>query len=247
MVGEADEFPMRVALEFTAPGRRILLQKRFGGQAGSMAGSAAHIIYVHGLWMNGAESLFLRRRLQNKLGMPVHSFHYRSVSATMADATARLQAFMQKLAAPEVHLIAHSLGGLVVYRFLERYPEQPPGRVVFLGVPAVASRSALSVSRRLSATPLGRCVAEELLTERTRHWLPPRELGVIAGTKAMGLGRVFTKFDEDSDGTVAVSETRISGATDHLALPVSHMGLLLSPRVAHEAASFFERGRFGLG
>jgi pimeloyl-ACP methyl ester carboxylesterase len=236
---------LSLALEFTAPRLRILLQKGFGGQAGSMTGSAAHIVYVHGLWMNGAESLFLRRRLQNQLGLPVHAFRYRSVSANMADATARLQAFMQKLAAPEVHLIAHSLGGLVVYRFLERFPEQPPGRVVFLGVPAVASRSALSVSRRLSATPLGRCVAEELLTERTRHWAPSRELGVIAGTKAMGLGRIFTKFEEDSDGTVAVSETRISGATDHLTLPVSHTGLLLSPRVAQEAASFFERGRFG--
>src|SRR5262245_5355261 len=141
-----------------------------------MTAGAAHIIYVHGLWMNGSESLFLRRRLHSQLGVPVHAFSYRSVSANMADATARLQAFVRELAAPQVHLIAHSLGGLVVHRFLETYPEQPPGRVVFLGVPAVASRSAVSVARvGWRATALGRCVAEELLTDRSRRWGGSRE------------------------------------------------------------------------
>ena len=75
---------------------------------------------------------------------------------------------------------------------------------------------------------VGRCVAEELFTERARRWAAGRDLGVIAGTKSMGLGQFFARFDEDCDGTVAVSETRVPGATDHLTLPVSHMGLLLS-------------------
>ncbi len=213
-----------------------------------MADGATHIIYVHGLWMNGAESLFLRRRLEAQLGAPVHSFHYRSVSSTVTDAVARLQAFVKELAPAALHLVAHSLGGLVVYRFLERYPDQPPGRVVFLGVPAVASRAAVSAARlRWTLSPLGRCVAEELLTERSRRWVAPRELGIIAGTRSMGLGQFFVRFDEDSDGTVAVSETRLPGATDYLSLPVSHMGMLLSARVARETALFLKTGHFGLG
>lgn len=212
-----------------------------------MAEHATHIIYVHGLWMNGAESLFLRRRLERQLGVPVQPFHYRSVSASISEATARLQAFVQALAPARLHLVAHSLGGLVVYRFFEQYPEQPPGRVVFLGVPAVASRAAVSVARlQWTLTPLGRCVAEELLTQRSRRWISPNELGVIAGTRRVGLGRFFVRFDEDSDGTVAVSETRLPGATDHIALPVSHMGLLLSARVARETASFLKTGHFTL-
>jgi pimeloyl-ACP methyl ester carboxylesterase len=211
-----------------------------------MADDGTHIIYVHGLWMTGAESLFLRRRLGSLLGAPVHPFHYRSVSSNMSEITPRLQEFVQNLAPRSLHFIAHSLGGLVVYRFLERYPEQPPGRVVFLGVPAVASRAATSVARMRWA-PLGRCVAEELLTERYRQWAAQRELGVIAGTRPMGLGRLFTRFDEDSDGTVAVSETRIPGATDHLMVPVSHSALVWSSRVARAAAAFMQKGRFDLG
>ena len=57
---------------------------------------------------------------------------------------------------------------------------------------------------------VGRCVAEELFTERARHWVAGRDLGVIAGTKSMGLGQFFARFDEDCDGTVAVSETRVA-------------------------------------
>jgi len=55
------------------------------------------------------------------------------------------------------------------------------------------------------------------------------------------------KFDEDSDGTVAVSETRMPGATDFVTLPVSHTGMMLSARVAREAGVFLQTGRFGLG
>ena len=104
---------------------------------------ATHLIYVHGLWMNGTESLFLRRRLQKQLGIPVHAFRYRSVSATIADAVAGLQQFVRDLAPKSLHLVAHSLGGLVIYRTLEHVTGLPPGRVVFLGTPAVASRAAI--------------------------------------------------------------------------------------------------------
>ena len=213
-----------------------------------MAGDAKHIIYVHGLWMNGAESLFLRRRLAKQLGAQVHAFSYSSVTSTISDAVTRLEAFVRELAPASLNIIAHSLGGLVVYRFLERYPDQPPGRVVFLGVPAVASRTAVSAARfKWTLTPLGRCVAEELLTERSRRWVMSHELGVIAGTRPLGLGRLFVKFSEDSDGTVAVSETRLAGATDFVSLPVNHMGLLLSAQVAREAGTFLQTGRFSLG
>jgi len=206
------------------------------------------VIYVHGLWLNGRESLFLRRRIEATLQAPVHAFSYPSVAATMQNITAQLADFVVEHGASELHFVGHSLGGLVIYRFLERYPEQVPGRVVFLGTPAVASRAAQGVSRlRWLAPLLGRTVADELLSVRERRWIhADRALGVIAGSRPMGLGQFFTRFEEDSDGTVAVSETRIPGATDAVTLPVSHMGLLLSARVADETARFLQRGRFGL-
>jgi pimeloyl-ACP methyl ester carboxylesterase len=205
------------------------------------------VIYLHGLWLAGHESLLLRRRLREQHALDVEVFSYPSVTAPMSEVTARLQAFIQTRAPPQLHLIAHSLGGLVAYRFLERYPNQAPGRVVFMGTPAVASRAAVSVARaRWGAALLGRCVAEELLSAHTRAWVAPRALGIIAGSRPAGLGRLVVGFSEPSDGTVAVSETRLPGATDHITLPVSHTGMLFSARVARAAGEFLTRGHFSL-
>jgi pimeloyl-ACP methyl ester carboxylesterase len=206
------------------------------------------VIYVHGLWMNGADGLVLRRRIERDFGMKTHSFHYRSVSGSMSDIAGRLAEFARRLPGERVHFMGHSLGGLVIYRTLERCPDLPPGRVVFLGSPAVASRVAVVVNERLvwASKLLGRCVAEELLTERSRRWQIDRDLGIVAGTRKLGLGRLFTTFDGDSDGTVSVSEARLPGATDFITQPVSHMGLLMSAKVARQAGTFLRDGRFSL-
>jgi pimeloyl-ACP methyl ester carboxylesterase len=203
------------------------------------------VVYLHGLWLHGHESLLLRRRLESAFQFDVQVFHYPSVSAPMAEVTARLQAFVAGHAPTELHLVGHSLGGLIAHRFLERFPDQPPGRVVFLGTPAVASRAARDVSRaQWARTLLGRCVAEELLTEQHREWSSARDLGIIAGTRALGLGRLVVRFAEPNDGSVAVSETRLPGARDYITLPVSHMGMLLSARVARETGGFLAHGHF---
>jgi pimeloyl-ACP methyl ester carboxylesterase len=205
------------------------------------------VLFLHGLWLQGREAALLRRRLKSSCGFDVEVFRYPSVTATMAQITGELQKFVVARAPRELHLVGHSLGGLVAYRFLERFPEQPPGRVVFLGTPAVASRAASEVSRMTWArTLLGRPVAEELLSGRERQWSLPRELGIIAGTLALGLGQLFVRFNEENDGSVAVSETRLPGATDFITLRVSHFGMLLSTRVASETGRFLVNGHFSL-
>lgn len=206
-----------------------------------------HVVYVHGLWMPGEESLILRHRLAHEFALTLHLFRYSAATSGMSAITTRLESFVRQLESPEVHFVGHSLGGLVIYRMLERYPEQPPGRVVFLGTPCVASRAAVSAARFAPLAHLmGQWVAEELLQARERRWAQPRELGIVAGTQALGVGQLLAAFDEDNDGTIAVSETRMPGATDHITLPVSHLGLLMSARVAHETGLFLTQGRFSL-
>ena len=208
---------------------------------------AEEVVYVHGLWMSGGESLLLRRRLSREFALEVHPFRFNAV-ASMSEIISRLQRFVRDLKADRLHFVGHSLGGLVIYRFLERFPHQPPGRVVFLGTPSVASRAAVQASQiRLVATLMGRSVADELLRPRERRWQAAnRELGIIAGTQPFGVGQILARFDEDCDGTIAVSETQLPGATDHITLPVSHLGMLMSARVARETGSFLQEGRFSL-
>jgi pimeloyl-ACP methyl ester carboxylesterase len=203
------------------------------------------VVYVHGLWLSGHEAFLLRRRMAHEYGYTWHTFGYASGLLTMGEIADALDDYIAQLRLPRVHLLGHSLGGLVILRCLERHPAQPPGRVVFLGTPSLASRAAHSLARfRLGRALLGAAASEELLHAHERRWTHERELGIIAGTQPLSLGRLVTHFDEPSDGTVAVSETRLPGATAHLALPVSHSGLLLSARVAHEAGQFLEHGHF---
>jgi hypothetical protein len=58
------------------------------------------------------------------------------------------------------------------------------------------------------------------------------------------MGHIAGAFGEPNDGTVAVSETRLDGATDHVTLPVTHMGLLISRNVADQIGAFLKRGEF---
>jgi pimeloyl-ACP methyl ester carboxylesterase len=206
-----------------------------------------HLVYVHGLWMPGEESLILRRRLGHDFALTLHAFRFSAASSSMSDITARLEDFVRELAVPEVHFLGHSLGGLVIYRFLERFPQQPPGRVVFLGTPCVASRAAERASRFAAVAHLmGQSVAEELLKPRERRWTHERPLGIVAGKQPIGFGQLLADFDEENDGTIAVSETRMPGAADHIVLPVSHLGMLVSARVAEETGLFLTQGHFSV-
>jgi pimeloyl-ACP methyl ester carboxylesterase len=208
----------------------------------------AAVVYVHGLWMPGDESLILRHRLANEFSLELHPFRYSATSSVMSEIVERLDAFVRELRSSEVHLVGHSLGGLVIYRFLERFPKQPAGRAVFLGTPCVGSRAAERAGRFAPVAHLmGQSVAEELLKPQERRWDHARPLGIIAGTQPLGFGQLVAGFDEDNDGTIAVSETRMPGATDTLVLPVSHLGLLVSARVARETGLFLTTGHFSLG
>jgi pimeloyl-ACP methyl ester carboxylesterase len=203
-------------------------------------------VFVHGLWLNGAEFTLLRRRLARQHGFEGYRFSYSTVRGCMDDAVEQLAKFVRRIDAGQIHFVGHSFGGLVLCRYFQKYPCERPGRVVILGSPLTGSKSARSVARYgLMRRMIGPLVNAELVSDcEPRNWACQNELGLIAGTSAMGLGRLFTKFDEDFDGTVAVSETKLPGHKAHLALPVSHMGMLLDAGVARQVGAFLTSGRF---
>ena len=209
------------------------------------------VVYVHGLWLNGWESALLRRRLSRDLGCRTRSFPYPSVSGNLAANTRALAEFLRKERADTVHLVGHSLGGLVILELLDGgAPEAnglmlPPGRIVLLGCPARGSRAARNLARRpFGRYMLGRTGCEALLTSRERTWGGARDLGVIAGDLPIGFGRLVGPFDEPNDGTVMVSETQLAGARQHLTVRTSHSALVYSDAVARHTAAFLRDGRF---
>ena len=70
------------------------------------------------------------------------------------------------------------------------------------------------------------------------------EIGMIAGSRPLGLGLLAGGAGGPGDGTVGLHETVHKGLKDHLVLPASHSGLLFSTEVARQVGIFLQRGQF---
>jgi hypothetical protein len=207
------------------------------------------IVYVHGLWQRGGEALLLRKRLARTLKSEVRAFAYPSVAADATTNSRALFAYLSTIDADRLHLVGHSLGGLMIVKLFEDNARAdlclPPGRVVLLGSPLRGSRTAQNLARlRFGRKIMGRSVNQELLHLRDRAWSGLRELGIIAGNSSFGLGRLVGKLDAPSDGTVTIEETQIAGASDRIVIRTSHTGMLFSAEVASQASAFLSTGRF---
>jgi pimeloyl-ACP methyl ester carboxylesterase len=208
------------------------------------------IVYVHGLWQRGLESHWLRRRLSQDLDAEARAFSYPSVAADATTNARALAKYLGAIRADTLHLIGHSLGGLVIVKLFaedaEAQARLPPGRIVLLGSPLRGSRSAEKLARLpFGKKIMGLGVGEELLASRERRWNGARDLGVIAGDLGFGFGRLVGPLGGPSDGTILVEETELPGTADRLVLRVSHTGMLFSAAVARAAGAFFRTGRFG--
>jgi len=201
------------------------------------------VILVHGLWTNGLEMWRLRQQLTDA-GYDCYLFRYSSMRTTPEENAKRLNDYAKSLSAPIVHFVCHSLGGLVVLHLFDQCPTQKPGRIVLLGTPVNGSAVAQRLYKNiLTRWLLGRS-GEGLLGERP-NWFNWRDLGIIAGTLPIGAGILLGGLSGPNDGTVAVDEAVLSGATDFITLPVSHTGLLYSEQVATQVVTFLRAGKFG--
>jgi hypothetical protein len=206
--------------------------------------AAEIVVLVHGLWVHGKWMLCMQRRITH-CGYRALCFSYPSMRCTLEDNVARLSAYCAAFDHDVVHLVGHSLGGLVaLYAAAGGYIVKP-GRVVLAGTPFAQSYSA----QRLSNLPGGHA----LLGKSARNWLEPTpqphvtgvEVGVIAGDLSFGLGRVIAPdLPPPNDGVVQVHETRVPGMRDHIVLHVSHSAMVFAPSVAREVCAFLRSGHF---
>lgn len=204
------------------------------------------VILIHGLWtpalVCAPHSHWLKGR-----GYRTRRFGYHSVRASLSENAAHLQSFVAQTDAEIIHLVGHSLGGLLILEMLFNTADPRLRRAVLLGTPCHDSYC----GRQLIELPL----LPSLLGKSTMEWLSRGpdstalrhagvEVGVLAGTRSVGLGRVVPDLPLPNDGLVVVDETRLDGAADFITLPVAHSEMLFSPQCAEQIASFLASGRF---
>src|SRR5215471_16679277 len=72
----------------------------------------AHVILLHGVWMRALTLFSLARRLRSA-GYSVDVFDYASVFGDVTRTCERLRTRMRDAGTDRVHLVGHSLGGIV--------------------------------------------------------------------------------------------------------------------------------------
>lgn len=148
-----------------------------------------------------------------------------------------------------LHIVTHSLGGLVARALILAHRPAQLGRLVMLAPPNAGSNIADLIYRiRLNRVLLGpvgpylrtmRLPEDEALLGQVDY-----ELGIIAGNRA--IDPLFPRLilPRPNDGKVAVAATRVPGMTDHIVLPVPHTLMVYDRRVAAQTLAFLETGGF---
>jgi pimeloyl-ACP methyl ester carboxylesterase len=202
------------------------------------------VVLVHGLWVHGAVMALMQRRIA-RAGYRVYNYSYPTLRLTLTENAQRLARYCRDIPAPRLHFVGHSLGGLIVLRMLELDGGTPFGRVVLAGMPFTGSYAA----HRFCRLPGGRAALGRSMTE----WLGAgrcdpgggREIGIVAGSRPLGLGcMVAPDLPRPSDGVVSVAETDVPGMRDRIVLHVSHSGMLVSRAVARQICAFLRDGAF---
>jgi len=215
---------------------------REGGVVGATrdgSGSGDAVVLVHGLWMTGKEMRVLGGRF-SRAGFRPHYFRYRSWRGGLAEAASALREFVGNTEGERVHLLGHSLGGVVIARMLEEGNPDRPGRVAMLGSPMAGSAVGAKLSRYGPGRWIMGGVAREGIVDRAPRWVGGRELLVVAGDLPIGTG-LLLGLAKPNDGMVRVEETRVDGART-VVVRASHVGLLLSRKVAAMLCGHFRGG-----
>jgi pimeloyl-ACP methyl ester carboxylesterase len=177
-------------------------------------------------------------------GFYVRTFSYPSVRCSLNENSHALSSYVSKIPGETIRLVGHSLGGLVILNMLAETPDPRIRRVVLMGSPCGGSHCASVLLRKPGlSTIVGRSIRDALMQN---HWKVPAnvEIGVLAGNRSVGLGRIIPGLPSPNDGTVSVKETRLSGSRDSIVLPVSHTGMLVSRSCVRQVASFLANGHF---
>ncbi|MXW09624.1 MAG: alpha/beta fold hydrolase [Gammaproteobacteria bacterium] len=211
------------------------------------AGSAREsVVLMHGLGRTRASMALLAERLE-WAGYDVANVDYDSRGGTLAEHAETLAAEVSACcaAAPRVHFVGHSLGGLVIRRYLADTPPESLGRVVLLAPPNQGSEVAdwfreQELGHLLGPAGMGLGTGETGIPAS----LPPPEyeVGIIAGNRSFNpIGSALIPGPDD--GMVGVDNTRIEDVP-LIVVPRSHT-FLMNDRFTTEAVIvFLRRGTF---
>jgi len=205
-----------------------------------MKSACENVVLIHGIWTRGWEVMLLKRRFA-KEGFNTFAFSYPTLSKSVEENALALWKFIRKRVGEEgVCLVGHSYGGLIACVMMNNMASGTLSRsfkvdrCIFLGTPIQGS----SVAKHLSTwLPFRLVTGKSLpaLKNGCKLQATRVETLMVAGSVNIGLGMFFI---DKGDGVVATEETMARWLTAHCSFKVTHLGLVLSKKVAETCIKF---------
>ena len=151
------------------------------------------------------------------------------------------------IGAAKVHFVTHSLGGIILRRYLAHHTMSNLGRVVMLAPPNHGSTLVDSMRKRALGRwilgPAGRKLGTGPGDVPQRLGPVDFPLGVIAGY--VSLNPFFSgALKGPNDGKVTVESTRISGMSDFAVVHSSHTWMMCRAETLRYIVAFLRDGKF---
>ncbi len=207
------------------------------------------VLLLHGLGRTWRSMRWLARRIE-QAGFRTVNVDYPSTChaiGTLAEAFVRPAVEKVQTEGEPFHVVTHSLGGILIRAYAERYGLPDGSRVVMLAPPNAGNELADVFHDRWPANRVCGPALTELQTspDGIAADLGPVdfELGVIAGDRNMypGLGRLLGGAN---DGRVSVKSAYVEGLADFVVVRAGHAFIARHRAVADQTVHFLREGRF---
>ncbi len=193
------------------------------------------VVLVHGLWMSRWSFAFIAKHLRNE-GYQVYRFGYKTTTRPFDFNMQKLTAFVNSRKENTVHLVVHSMGGILSMRSLPMIRKL--GKLIMLGSPINGSRAAKAMSEKKWTSWMLK-YATEPLTNGVVNPQVFRESYLIAGTSnSIGIARLVTKLPQPNDGTVALDETQAEWINTHTTENTNHFRMLFHRKIKKKIVEF---------
>jgi pimeloyl-ACP methyl ester carboxylesterase len=146
-----------------------------------------------------------------------------------------------------IHFVTHSLGGILLRKYLSDHDLPELGRVVMLGPPNQGS-AAVDELRDVPGFdwlngPAGRQLGKGENSVPLKLGPADFELGVIAGNRTID-PITSAVLENPDDGRVSVEDTRLEGMADFIVVDHSHAFMMRMQRTIELTIAFLHNGSF---
>ena len=150
-------------------------------------------------------------------------------------------------ATDKTHFVAHSLGGILVRKYLKNNEIMNLGRVVMLGPPNQGSKAVDELGDVPGIDwvngPAGRQLGKGADSVPLALGPADFELGVIAGNRSID-PITSAVLDDPDDGKVSVEDTRLEGMDDFVIVEHSHAFMMRLEEPIKLTIRFLKSGKF---